>query len=250
MRSAFRDALQRLHNALAFLSRLAPPVAVSGDPAHGLAAAVPFYPLTGLILGLLAALPALILAPSSSWISAWAYVILLAWMTRGLHWDGLADLADACGSNAGGDRFWEIIKDSRIGAFGVMALIFGVTAQIVTAQTCIASGNTAGLIVAPAFGRALVIILGRLVPPHPRSTLAAQIRPGTLSKASLAAFLATMLAALFLLGPAPFCAATALAVLSLAILVRIAKPHGGANGDFYGALIIAAEVAALAACGI
>lgn len=250
MRSAFRDALQRFHNALAFLSRLAPPVAVSGDPAHGLAAAVPFYSLAGLVLGLLATLPALILAPSSSWISAWAYAFLLAWMTRGLHWDGLADLADACGSNAGGDRFWEILKDSRVGAFGVMALIFGVTAQIVTAQACIAGGNTAALIVAPAFGRALVIVLGRLVPPHPRSTLATQIQPGTLSKASLAAFLATMLATLFLLGLASFCAATALAAFSLAILARIAKLHGGANGDFYGALIIAAEVAVLAACGI
>lgn len=250
MRGFLCSGLRGFRNALAFLSRLAPPVAVPGDPSRSLAVAVPFYPLAGLVLGFLAALPALFLGPPSSWVAAWAYAGLLAWMTRGLHWDGLADLADACGGNAGEGRFWDIIKDSRVGAFGVMALVFGITAQVFAAQACIANESRAALIIAPAFGRAMVIAFGRTVPSHPRSTLAAVIQPGTRSGTSLAALLATLGVTLFMLGPASFCTALTLTALAFVTLVRIAKKHGGANGDFYGALILAAETAVLAASGI
>ena len=246
-------------NALAFLSRLAPPPAhrkwQSGqEEDNGIAKAVPFYPVAGLLLGGLASLPALVFSVAlpqiSTWISALLYVFILAWLTRGLHWDGLADLADACGSNTTGDRFWEIIKDSRIGAFGVMALIFAIAAQIIAAQACIATGHAGTLVLAPAFARAVGILPGRFVTPHPASTLAATTQPGIRSSASLLALGLTLAASLTLLGPIPFLAALGIVGVCLGILIRIARNHGGFNGDFLGSAIIAAETALLLTGGI
>jgi len=246
-------------NALAFLSRLAPPPAPQrGENGQGeknsIAEAVPFYPIAGLLLGSLASLPALVfsvaLPQASTWTFALLYVLILGWLTRGLHWDGLADLADACGSNATGDRFWEIIKDSHIGAFGVMALIFGIATQIIAAQACIASGHAGALILAPAFGRAIGILPGRFAAPHPASTLAAVTQPGIRSAASLFALGATLAVSLPILGLFPLLAALGLAALCLGILIRIAQSHGGFNGDFLGSAIIAAETVFLLAGGI
>lgn len=234
-----------LRDALAFLSRLTSP---SSYEATSLARAVPFYPLAGLVLGALATLPYLALS-GESWLGAWFYALLLAWLTRGLHWDGLTDLADACGSNATGDMFWTIMKDSRIGAFGVMALVFAALGLIFAAQACAASGRFAALVFAPAFARAAVIALGRLTTPFSGSTLATLTHPGTTSKAALASLVATLAAAVAFLGPA-IVPGIFLTALCLGVLVRVASTHGGANGDFYGAAIITVEIAVLFAVSL
>lgn len=233
-----------LRDALAFCSRLVP---ASRDSA-GLADAVPFYPAAGALLGLVAAIPTFFMTESLSWIAAWSYTLLLAWLTRGLHWDGLADLADACGSNASGERFWEIIKDSRIGAFGVMALVFGISGLTLAAQSCIATGKPHALILAPLFGRAMVIITGRLTVPHPVSTLAVLVHPGTRSPAAMVSLILSLSLWFFAADIHAFFLSALLVGTALAILTRIAAKHGGANGDFYGAAIIAGEIAALVAC--
>ena len=231
-------------NALAFLSRLATPASTENGKAD-LADAVPFYPLVGVILGGIAALPTFFV-PS---LAGWLYPLILAWLTRGLHWDGLADLADACGSNATGDKFWEIIKDSRIGAFGVMALVFGIIGQILAAKSCIESGAIYALILAPACGRAMIIALARFTTPHHTSTLAALIHPGAQSPITLLVLILTLIATIPFLGFSSSCIFLALAFISLAIITRIASRHGGANGDFYGTVVITTELCVLiAAC--
>ena len=246
-------AFLSFRDALAFLSRLVPPS--SGYDGTGLGNSVPFFPLAGALLGALAGFPAFLafLAASpqtASWLTAFAYAIILAWLTRGLHWDALADLADACGSHAPDDRFWDIIKDSRIGAFGVTSLVFGISAQIIGAQACIGAGNPLALVLAPAFGRAMVIPLGRMTTPHPRSSLAALVQPGTRSTSALAAFGVTILAAFLILGFASFVLSLVLVVCALVFLVRVAARHDGVNGDFHGTAIIAGELAILVAAGI
>lgn len=237
--------LSDLRNAIAFLSRLLPPSrpGSGGFDTAQLARAVPFYPPAGLILGAIACAP--LLLPLPAWLAAWLYTGLLAWMTRGLHWDGLADFADACGSSATGERFWEIMKDSRIGAFGVMALVFGIGVQTVAAHACIEKGTFAPLLLAPAFGRSAVILFGRLVPSSPRSTLATLIQPGTQGFAATASLALAAAATAFFLGLPAFAAALAMTGAAVFPLRRAALFHGGANGDFYGTLIIATETAVL-----
>lgn len=239
----FREGL---HAALAFLSRLVPPPA---QDAASLDRAVPFYPLAGLVLGLLAASP-YVFVPGDSWAAAWLYALLLAWLTRGLHWDGIADLADACGSNKRGEDFWRVMKDSRIGAFGVMALVFGITGQVLAAHACAATGRWPVLLLAPALGRAMVIALARLTAPYPGSTLAARIRPGAVSRAAATSLFLTWGAAFVLLEFTVFLPAALLAGLCVYILTRLAAAHGGANGDFHGTLIIVVETAVLCAAAL
>ena len=231
-------------NALAFCSRIVPPAPFDAD-GQDMAKAVPWYPAAGITLGAIAALPAMFLPQNAAWISAWSYVLLLAWLTRGLHWDGLADLADACGSNATGERFWEILKDSRIGAFGVMALLFGVTGMVTVSHEVIKTGQCLPLILAPAFGRSMVIALGKLTKTHPASRLATLTQPGTHGKTATLSFAAALVVSCAGVGLISFLSAALFASLVLVTLGRIARNHGGSNGDFYGTAIITGEIALL-----
>ncbi|MEV0615911.1 adenosylcobinamide-GDP ribazoletransferase [Nonomuraea sp. NPDC050404] len=91
--------------------------------------AMTLAPAVGLLLGLLAALPLLLPAPPL--LGAALAVGLLAVLTRGLHLDGLADLADGLGSGKPADRALDIMKKSDIGPFGVMALVLTLLIQVV-----------------------------------------------------------------------------------------------------------------------
>lgn len=114
--------------ALSFLTVL--PVGRNGLPVSG-SATLWAFPLVGALVGLLggavfwaswhAGLP-----PSLSAIMAVAAQVML---TGGLHEDGLADVADGLGGRTKEKRF-DIMRDSRIGTFGVLALILGLSLRI------------------------------------------------------------------------------------------------------------------------
>ncbi|MBF0528790.1 MAG: adenosylcobinamide-GDP ribazoletransferase [Deltaproteobacteria bacterium] len=89
-----------------------------------MAASVGYYPWVGLLLGTVTAgmwsVASLFFSPL---VSAVVAVTTLTILTRGLHLDGLADTADGLLSHRDRARQLEIMKDSRIGTFGVLALI-------------------------------------------------------------------------------------------------------------------------------
>lgn len=62
-------------------------------------------------------------APATPWVAAALSTAATVLMTGGFHEDGLADTADGLGGSADAERALEIMKDSRIGAFGAMALV-------------------------------------------------------------------------------------------------------------------------------
>ncbi|MDF1483729.1 adenosylcobinamide-GDP ribazoletransferase [Ramlibacter sp. H39-3-26] len=62
--------------------------------------------------------------------AAVACTIATVLLTGGFHEDGLADVADGLGGSADRDRALEIMKDSRIGAFGAMALALALLAKV------------------------------------------------------------------------------------------------------------------------
>ena len=86
---------------------------------------VRFFPLVGCVAGILMAIAALFTAgwlPGT--VRSTLLVFLAVLLTGGLHCDGLMDTADGMMSGRPRERALEIMKDSRVGAFGVIAIIF------------------------------------------------------------------------------------------------------------------------------
>lgn len=235
--------------AVAFLTRLPTPRVPIHDMTAVVAGAMRWYPPVGLLLGLLAALPGLCFAPE---LRGLLYVALLVWLTRGLHWDGLADLCDAngaCGTVSPDDpealsqRFGEVLKDSRLGAFGAMGLVLGLGGQALLAT----DAPLSVLLLAPVVGRTLPGLMHKFAPTRANSTLAKMLGLGLPWPWVLAHLGLGLAAALWLLGPVRAALLSAGLALLVWRLCRLARHTGGINGDFFGAGIVCGEVATLLA---
>ena len=83
-----------------------------------------YFPLVGLLIGLVSAGSFLLAAfVWNTMIAVLISMFLSIWITGAFHEDGLADSMDALGGGWTKDRILEIMKDSRIGTFGTVALI-------------------------------------------------------------------------------------------------------------------------------
>lgn len=121
---------RRFFTALQFLTRLpVPRVSPSTEEQIGKAAA--FFPVVGVIVGGSAALVFLLLqhvVPFSA--SVLCAIIFGAFLTNGFHEDGLADTFDGFGGGWTKERTLEIMRDSRIGTYGALALIFTILGKL------------------------------------------------------------------------------------------------------------------------
>ena len=129
--------LTRLHHelrlflvAVQFFTRVPVPAWVGFSPVW-LQASARHFPGVGLCVGMLGAA---VLAGASGLTSP-AVAVVLSMMatvvlTGAFHEDGLADTCDALGGHVSRARALEIMKDSRIGAFGAMALVLGLVSKI------------------------------------------------------------------------------------------------------------------------
>ncbi|MDR2573150.1 MAG: adenosylcobinamide-GDP ribazoletransferase [Desulfovibrio sp.] len=238
-------------NALAFLTRLIP--ARSYDETD-FARCVPFFAPTGLVLGMLCTAAAILTRTFMSTLSgfenarplAFALAALLwlaleIWLTRGLHWDGLADLADAASSPA--PRFWEILKDSRLGVFGALSLLLAFCGQWISIAWHVASCNWLLLILAPAWGRACVVWLAAAAHPHNPQSLGGLTKAGASCRIAALHALAALGAIIVLCAYSPLAWAQGLMLLAvqcwlIRVLAKLASEKGGFSGDFLGAAIV------------
>lgn len=108
--------------ALQFLTRLPANIPIDFNQ-ENIRKSTFFYPYVGLILGGLSILPYYFLSPYNKEIASFLTLVMMIILTGGLHLDGLADTADGFFSNQDKEKTLEIMKDSRIGAFGVLSLI-------------------------------------------------------------------------------------------------------------------------------
>lgn len=232
-----------LRVALSFLSRLAP--ARTETPA-AMAASLKAYPAAGLCIGLVALAPVMLgVFHGRPLLQAVLTVALAALVTRGLHWDGLSDLADAWGSGARGERFWEVMKDSRAGAFGVMGCCLAMLLQVAALSEALGNGATGGALFGFVLGRFLAVALahfaGRGGNGMVRSGLGRFCLEGASAGPTLFALLQTVLAGL-LLCPAPVILwSGALSFVGVWGLLRLGRSRGGVNGDFLGSVVIWGE---------
>lgn len=136
-----RPIWQDLASAFSLLSRL--PVPVDHEAAGARAAiAVWAYPLVGAALGGFAALVGSVAIGlgTPSGIAAALSLAALAILSGAMHEDGLADCADGLGGGRDKEHSLEIMKDSRIGAYGAVALVLALLARWSGIETLAESG--------------------------------------------------------------------------------------------------------------
>lgn len=155
-----------LRLALAFLTRL--PVPLPADiAAQPLGAAVRAFPLVGIVVGIAGAITYAIadVLGMSPTISALLAVAAMAILTGGLHEDGLADSADGLGATTP-EKALAIMRDSRIGTFGVMALFFVLSLRVVALSYAGSTVEAICLLIAAAAGsRATIPVIMNMLPP-------------------------------------------------------------------------------------
>lgn len=230
---------QNFHVALTFLTRLGRARITSSAE---ISASMPMYPLVGGLIGLVL-IPVATL-PMSSWVLAWVLAGANIHLTRGLHWDGWADLWDGWGSSATGERFWEIVKDSRIGAFGVMGLVLGLGLQTALLESAISQRAWAALPWSFMFGRLCCLLLAFRGRDLSRPGLGHNALRGATGRALLFGSAVTAMP-LFFLPPVHAALSLTLSLFPLELLLRLGHRQGAINGDFLGAAIIAGEICAL-----
>ncbi|WP_405151931.1 adenosylcobinamide-GDP ribazoletransferase [Sphaerisporangium sp. NBC_01403] len=213
--------------------------------------AMTLAPLVGLLLGLAAAAVMAVAAFLVSPLLAAALALgSLAVLTRGLHLDGLADLADGLGSGKPADRALEIMKRSDIGPFGVVTLVFTVLAQAAAA----AEAGPAALVLACVTGRLALTWACLAGVPSARpgglgAMVAGTVRQSTAIIATAVTVVAAMALGLLTGGPVTYPLAVAAGLgAAWALRAHATRRLGGITGDVLGALVEVATATALVIC--
>lgn len=237
--------MRSLLAAWRFLTRI--PLPGPATRAEDLAGAVGWFPLVGAavgaaIAGAFAALARVLPEP----VAAVLAVVFGLLLTGGFHEDGLSDAVDGLGGGWSSDQSLAIMKDSRIGAYGSMALV----AALALRGACLLGLGERALWAFPlamAWGRGAISVVLRLLPPiaeglakevHRRAGWGPPLLAWTLCL--LAGGLAWRLGA-----PRLLPAAGAALALTLAWTLYLKRRMGGHSGDLLGATAMLAEAAAL-----
>lgn len=205
------------------------------------------WPLAGLVVGALTAgagMAALTLGLPPA--LAAAMVLAMGCITTGaLHEDGLADTADGLWGGWDKARRLEIMKDSRVGSYGVLALGLVLLARWAALTALVEGGHWGALIAAEALSRAAMAGVMTGLPNARGRGLSASHGAPEGQTAAIAGALALGLAGMLAGWAAPAMAIAALAAAAGVGAVARAK-IGGQTGDVLGAAQQMALVAALA----
>lgn len=139
--------LQACIAAFQFLTRIPVPLTLP-DQGYLYRNSVIFYPWVGFVIGIIIASAATLLEPFlPTMITGILLVILWTLLSGGLHLDGLMDTADGIMSHRSRERMLEIMKDSRVGAMGVMVCVFYLVFKIMLIISLLDMSNKNGTIV-------------------------------------------------------------------------------------------------------
>jgi adenosylcobinamide-GDP ribazoletransferase len=232
--------IREAHLALVLLTRIRWPRLAEPVPTLGQAAWA--FPLAGLITGAIAATlwqAALLLGLARTVAAGLALAGAIA-ASGALHEDGLADLADGFGGGATRARKLEIMKDSRLGSYGAIALVIALGLR----WTLLAeAGHPAAIVALAVASRAPLATVLAILPPARADGLGRAAAAGTTWwRAVLAALLG--LAALALLPWVQALRAGLAMVAAVAVLALLARRQiGGQTGDVLGAMQVVGEIA-------
>jgi adenosylcobinamide-GDP ribazoletransferase len=118
-----------------------------------------YFPVVGLMLGLILVLVNFLLLPfASAGLLSVILVSILAFVTRGLHLDGVGDAFDGLGAGGDRDHILSVMDDSHIGVFGLIAIVLVLFLKIHALES-IDVDRWRALLVAPILGRWAMVLL-------------------------------------------------------------------------------------------
>ncbi|HEY4367013.1 MAG TPA: adenosylcobinamide-GDP ribazoletransferase [Steroidobacteraceae bacterium] len=150
--------------ALQYFTRIPVPAWVGHEPGQ-LNRAAPYFPAVGILVGLCAAgafyAVALVLpAPLPVLLST----VITVWMTGAFHEDGVADTFDGLGGGGTRERALSIMKDSRLGTYGTLALLFTISIKLAALNAMPVPIACAALLSAHPWSRWCALILIHRLP--------------------------------------------------------------------------------------
>jgi adenosylcobinamide-GDP ribazoletransferase len=240
--------------ATQFLTRL--PISRSLDAwidwtPERLRASARYFPLVGIGVGLIGAVA--LWAATPLWGSSLAAILSLACttlITGAFHEDGFVDYADSFGGTSR-DRALAIMKDSRIGTFGALAVVFLVAIKAFALASMSIEAGVAALILAHCAGRSVACMLMRSLPylrdkSGKAKPLAEKVKVSELAVA-LGTLVATLAAAVGFALPLVRAAVViaALLVFTWWFHTHLQRRLGGFTGDALGAAEQTAEMIVL-----
>jgi len=234
--------------ALQFMTRLPTP-RLTGFQPDWIARSAPYFPVVGWVVGAISATA--FLAASQFWPGLPAAIIAIVaglLVTGGFHEDGLADTADGLGGGQTPARRLDIMKDSRIGSYGVLALWSVLTLKAVLLATMSPWQGALALVLIHGAGRAAAsVVMASLA--YVRAPDEAKLGPSPMAVRPYEAAIAVVLGvAPMILWPSPAQAAAGLVLatigaVGLALLSR--RLIGGSTGDVLGGVEQLAELGLL-----
>ncbi|MBO8171594.1 MAG: adenosylcobinamide-GDP ribazoletransferase [Bacillaceae bacterium] len=228
-------------HAITFLTRIPVPFLKSSREDWEKSAV--YYPLVGMVLGLLVWAGALFLM--------WGFpvplaaVLLVVWwvlLTGGIHLDGWMDLADGLGSSRDRERMLHIMKDSRVGAMGVLAVVLLLMVKVVAVYQLIVDHRIDALAVSPLIARFALMAAIWYWPYIREGGMASGLKKGLDPVRVLLGLFISLALTFAVLGLSGWI--TAILALGAGWLFGryLVRKLGGFTGDGYGALVEWTEV--------
>jgi adenosylcobinamide-GDP ribazoletransferase len=237
-----------LLTAFTLLTRLPLARFAAAGATGDLARCVWAFPVVGLIVGALGGLAYYLghAAGLPPWVAACWSVTAMLMVTGALHEDGLADTADGLGGGATRDHKLEIMRDSRIGSYGALALTLSLLVRVGAVTALATPGPVfAGLVAAGVLGRGGILLVLLTLRPAREDGLGVAMRSAGAAGIVLGLGLAVVSAGICL--PIRVALACVIvgsgAALAMAMLAR--RQLGGYTGDVLGATEVLVECAVL-----
>jgi adenosylcobinamide-GDP ribazoletransferase len=188
------------------------------------------------------------LLPLSPLVESSLLIVLLLALTGGLHADGLMDTCDAVFAHATPERRLEIMRDPRVGSFGVVGLASVLLLKVAAVDALPAAVRAQDLLLTPMLGRWAIVLLAAAFPYGRASGLAAPVKAAA-SPRVLALASALPLVACLTLAPTGFWLAALAAAAAVLLGWWLTHVLPGLTGDCYGAACEWVETLVLLAAG-
>lgn len=244
--NTLREWQDDLRLAIGLLTRIPMPHPDGAAPSY-LARALRVFPLVGAVIGgvigvvylglLLIGVPAL---PAAA-LALGAGALL----TGGLHEDGLADVGDGFGGGRDKAKKLEIMRDSRLGTYGALALMVAFAAKLFALAALPRIAVLPVLVAAHALGRAAIPALSVKLPPARTDGLGAKVGAPPQAIAVTAAVIAVVITLIMLPVKEALLAVALAAAAAAAVAALAMRQIGGQTGDVLGAAEQAVEIAVL-----